>query len=303
MPYADLTDVRLYYELAGNGEPVLLIPGLGATCQLWDPIVEELAEDFTLILPDNRGVGKSESKRQPHEIHDFSADLIELMDHLQIEQTHVVGISLGGIIAQCFACDHPDLVDRLVLISTTHRFGPYLSALTDLLGHALRKFSLEQFIRTIETLSTSPIYVDAHAEEMEREIQETVKRYSSRAGVGRQLMSLCSSEFSEWEYNITAPTLVVAGEYDALIPHCYARKMADEIMGSRFVYLPDCGHNPIFEQPTTVLPLMHRFLNGEAVGEAVHPEEEPVEVGAAAIPGSAASESMENETKVGGMEE
>src|SRR5260370_23826339 len=113
MPWADLTDVRLYYELLGEGESVLLISGLGANCRSWDPIAPDLAEHFSLIIPDNRDVGKSAGKRKPHALTDFSADLVELLDRLQLDRVHVIGISLGGVIAQRLAIDHPDRMNRL----------------------------------------------------------------------------------------------------------------------------------------------------------------------------------------------
>src|SRR5436309_10939544 len=100
MPWADLSDVRSYYELLGEGDSVLLIPGLGSTCRCWDPIAPDLAAHFSLILPDNRDVGKSIGKRKPRALSDFVSDLVELLDVLQVQRTHVVGISLGGVIAQ-----------------------------------------------------------------------------------------------------------------------------------------------------------------------------------------------------------
>ena len=99
MPLAELTDVGMYYEITGEGDPVLLIPGLGATCRMWDSVVPELAARFTVIAPDNRDVGKSIGKRKPRTMSNFAADLIELLDRLQLDRVHVIGISLGGVIA------------------------------------------------------------------------------------------------------------------------------------------------------------------------------------------------------------
>src|ERR1700712_3007802 len=159
MPWANLTDARLYYELLGSGDPVLLIPGLGATCRMWDAVAPELAGHFSLILPDNRDVGKSVGKRKPHTLSDFSADLIELLDRLQIERAHVVGISLGGVIAQRLAVEHPGRVDRLVLISTAHRFGPYLRDISGLLGRCLYRMLYARFQCTMQLLRTLPDYL------------------------------------------------------------------------------------------------------------------------------------------------
>src|SRR3954466_6039563 len=132
--YADLSDVRCYYELLGAGDPVMLISGLGATHELWDCIAGELSHSFSLVLHDNRGIGRSIHKRTPVALEDFAVDIVELMDHLQLARAHVIGLSLGGIIAQQLAVDHPSRVDRLVLVSCTNRFGPYLREIAKLLG-------------------------------------------------------------------------------------------------------------------------------------------------------------------------
>jgi 3-oxoadipate enol-lactonase len=275
MPWADLTDVRAYYELLGEGEPLLMIPGLGSTCRLWDPVAPELAQSFSLILPDNRDVGKSRGKRKPRTLSDFTADLVELLDELQVERAHVVGISLGGVIAQTLAVEHPDRVNRLVLMSTAHRFGPYLRDISKLLGRCLYKMPYALFQRTMELLGTAPAYYDSHIDEVEQKIEVVKQDHAPRSAVVTQLRCLAVSEVDERYYRITAPTLVVAGEYDALVPNCYAKRMADEIPGSEFHVLSGCGHNPVTEMPDVTLPLITEFL--------LRKEEEPAESAAAVM--------------------
>src|SRR6476469_5644647 len=179
MAWAELSDVRCYYEVLGHGDPLLLISGLGLTCRTWEQVAPELAQHFSLILLDNRGIGQSQAKRPPRSLADYSADVVELLDELQLDRVHVLGLSLGGIIAQRVAVDHPGRVDRLVLVSCTDSFSPYL--------------------------------------------QQTA--------------------------HILAPTLVIAGQDDRLIPSCYAKTMAAKIPNSRFVLLPNVGHNPFQECP------------------------------------------------------
>jgi pimeloyl-ACP methyl ester carboxylesterase len=259
--YADLTDVRCYYELLGTGDPVLLIPGLGATCTLWDGVTSDLSKSFSLVLFDNRGMGRSIAKRVPQNLSDLGADLVELMDHLQLERAHVMGLSLGGVIAQQLAIDHPSRIDRLVLVSCSNRFGPYLLEVAKLIGQSLRHFPPEVFRRTIELLGTAPEYFDAHAEEIDRKIATECELGIPRGAVARQLRCLgCRDLADGQEYHITAPTLVVAGEQDMLIPACYGRQMAREIPGSEFLLVRGCGHNPFTEKPEQVVPRVVEFL-------------------------------------------
>lgn len=260
MAWAELTDVRCYYELLGDGEPLLLIPGLGTTCRLWDPVIPELASRFSLILPDNRDVGRSIGKRKPHALSDLVADLVELLDELQLERAHVLGLSLGGVIAQRLAADHPSRVERLVLISCAGGFTPYLRHVAGLLGHALRHFPKEMYARTIELLGTAPGYFDAHLDLVEQRVAAKCSAPVSARAVGAQLRCLASASFDPQFDGIVAPTLVIAGEHDALIPNCYAREMAATIPGSRFEVIPGAGHNPLIDEPEQVLPLLIAFL-------------------------------------------
>jgi pimeloyl-ACP methyl ester carboxylesterase len=260
MAWAELSDVRCYYELVGQGDPLLLIPGLGGNCRVWDPVAPLLADDFTMILADNRGMGRSVPRRKARSLADYAADIAELFDRLQLNRAHVLGISLGGLIAQRFAIDHPSLVDKLVLVSCTDRFSPYLKRIVSLLGHSLRRLSRSAFVQTMELLGTAPLYLDANVEEIDRLAQERVKAGVPARAMGDQLRCLLRSEIPEEHYKIGAPTLVIAGEHDALIPNCYARQMAGKIPGSSFEIIPGAGHNPMAEVPQTVVPLITRFL-------------------------------------------
>jgi pimeloyl-ACP methyl ester carboxylesterase len=269
MAWAELTDCRAYYEVIGEGEPLLLIPGLGATCRLWDPIVPELARHFTLIMLDNRGMGLSKPKRKPRSLADYSTDYAELLDYLNVDQTHVLGLSLGGIAAQRFAVDHPQRIKRLILMSCTDRFSPYLLQITQLLGHSLRWFPRMLFLQTMELLATAPLYLDEHADEINRMLKEKCVDPVPKSAMATQLRCLLRSELEPDDYRITAPTLVVAGQYDALIPSCYAKIMADKIAGSQFVLLKGAGHNPLTEMPDVSLPVVVKFLHD---GEVEVPE-------------------------------
>jgi pimeloyl-ACP methyl ester carboxylesterase len=259
MAWAELTDVRCYYEVLGEGEPLLLIPGLGVTAAVWDPIAGDLAQHFSLILVDNRGMGRSLARREPTTLSDFCSDLVELLDHLQVERTHVLGLSLGGVIAHRFAVDHGSRVNRLVLASCTDRFTPYLRHIALLLGQTLRRMRSNAFAQTMEVMGTSPQYLDSQPELIEQRIREKCAQNIPPQAIGRQLRCLASSK-SELDDPVLAPTLVVAGEHDFLIPNCYAREMASRIPGSRFVMIPGGGHNPLVECPDQTLPLITEFL-------------------------------------------
>ena len=187
MAWADLTDVQCYYELLGEGQPLLLIPGLGTTCRLWDSSAPELAQHFSLILPDNRDVGRSLGKRKPRMLSDFSADLLELLDALQIERAHVLGISLGGIIAQRLAIDHPGRVNRLVLVSCANHFWPYLTESDPLLGKMLGGISPGDLSADHGSNCSAPLreYFDSHLDRLEQKNRCCLRLFADFAPGGR----------------------------------------------------------------------------------------------------------------------
>jgi pimeloyl-ACP methyl ester carboxylesterase len=262
MPYADLTDVRCHYQLLGAGDPVVLIPGLGMTCDTWPCGATKLADSFSLILPDNRDIGLSIGKRPARTLADYAVDIIELLDYLQLDRAHVIGISLGGVIAQQLAMDHPSRVDRLVLLSSSKQFGPYLHEMAKLLGHAMRYFPTDVFYRTIDLLATSPQFRDSHEKEIEKKLGAAQEARVGRAALIRQMRCLaCENDLNaHGDYHIVNPTLVIAGENDMLIPAMYARQTADAIPGSEFMLVNECGHNPLLEQPDLVAWRIREFL-------------------------------------------
>ncbi len=265
MAWAELSDVRCYYESLGEGDPVLLVQGLGNTCRSWDELTPELAAQFSVIVMDHFGIGRSESRRTPRTLADYAVSFVELLDELQLDRVHVVGISLGGIMAQRLAMDHPQRVDRLVLISCTHHFGPYLTEMATLLGKAARYFPYKTFLRTMELLGTGPCYLDEHPWRVNEQVQAKSECHVSRLAVAHQLRALSASDPAPADFKILSPTLVIGGEFDPLIPSVYAKKMAHDIPDSRLMIIPGCGHNPVTERPDVVVPAIIDFLGEESV--------------------------------------
>jgi pimeloyl-ACP methyl ester carboxylesterase len=149
-------------------------------------------------------------------------------------------------------------------MSCADRFGPYLREMAKLLGQALRHFPPELFRKTIELLGSSPMYFDRHEKEIERKIADNCDTGFARAAVVRQLRCLVchdGSPAASDHYGITAPTLVISGENDTLIPAAYGRRMAGLIPGSEFMLVPECGHNPLVERPEVVVPRIIEFLS------------------------------------------
>ncbi len=120
MPKIQVGEVKLNYDVAGKGEPLLLIMGLGASSAQWDPeLVTELARTFRVITFDNRGTGQSDKPDAPYSIEMFADDAAGVLDQLDIRRAHIFGVSMGGMIAQEFALRHPNRTATLTLGCTT----------------------------------------------------------------------------------------------------------------------------------------------------------------------------------------
>ena len=118
MPIAKLENINLYYEIHGNGEPIVFIPDLLESSQSWQFIITKLSKHFQLIMLDNRNVGKSDRSPTAFSISDMASDTINLIDFLKFDKVHIIGHGMGGFIAQDIAINFPEKVDKLVLEAT-----------------------------------------------------------------------------------------------------------------------------------------------------------------------------------------
>ncbi len=119
MPKANIGDIQIYYEDYGQGPPLIMILGLGQDIATWNFQISELSKHLRLIVFDNRDSGKSSRSSQNYTIQIMAQDILGLMDHLGIDRTHLLGTSLGGMIAQQVALMAPERVNSLILASTT----------------------------------------------------------------------------------------------------------------------------------------------------------------------------------------
>jgi 3-oxoadipate enol-lactonase len=199
-------------------------------------------------------------------LHHYAADLIELLDHLQVQRAHVIGMSFGGMIAQWLAIEHPSRVGRLVLVSTAHQLTPYLGELAQLLGHAVYLLPRQLFERLLTLLTTSPLALRPDAANTDSRMKDEV----AASEIVRQLRCITRSIPTDNDYRIQAQTLVLAGEFDALIPSCFGRTMASMIPDSRFLLIHGAGHNVLRDAPLQTADVIRQFLES---GMAMQPGE------------------------------
>jgi len=123
--YVDSNGCKIYYQIRGEGSPLVLLMGFGADSNVWELHAAEYENHFQCIILDNRGVGKSGAPQVPYSTAMMADDVVAVLDHLDIEQAQVAGISMGGAIAQSLALNHPNRVTSIALISTWPVFNNY----------------------------------------------------------------------------------------------------------------------------------------------------------------------------------
>jgi 3-oxoadipate enol-lactonase len=228
---------ELYYELHGDGPPLVLLMGIGYDSSIWTLAqVPVLSTRFQVILVDNRDAGRSSRASQPYRIADMADDLAGLLDALRIPQSHLLGLSMGGMIAQEFALRHADRLNRLVLAGTGA--SPARTAVdpiqiwswvkaNDATGEV---FGGQQFVSLFSTT-----FLRNH-----QAVRDTAELLTSNPypmspeAYGRQANAYRQFDALDRLATITAPTLVVVGEQDLLTPPWIVREVSDAIPGARF---------------------------------------------------------------------
>jgi 3-oxoadipate enol-lactonase len=258
---------ELYYELHGEGPSLVLVMGIGYDSSLWTLAqVPVLSTQFQVILVDNRDAGRSSKARQPYKIADMADDLAGLLDALGIQRSHLLGLSMGGMIAQEFALRHGDRLDRLVLAGTGA--APARSAVDPIQiwswvkandatgevfgGHQFVSLFSTAFLRNHEAVRDTSELLASNPYPMSPEA------YGRLADAYRQFDAL------DRLAAITAPTLVVVGEQDLLTPPWIAREVAEAIPGARFEVIRGDGSSHLvpIECPNEFNRLVLNFLAG-----------------------------------------
>jgi pimeloyl-ACP methyl ester carboxylesterase len=275
---AGVNGIELAYETIGDpaNPPLLLVMGLGMQLIHWDrELCDQLAErGFWVIRFDNRDSGRSTKVDAPvpnirramvglhvdapYRLKDMADDAVGLLDHLGIEAAHVVGASMGGMIAQELAIRHPDRVLSLTSIMSTtgdRRVGlPKLRVLGVLLRQAPhdREGFIDHFVRTFRMIGSRGYPYD---EERVRELAAaTYERDHSRAGTGRQLAAiLTSGNRTEGLRSLRIPVTVIHGRQDPLVPLRGGKATARAVPDARFIEIPGMGHDlPEQTWPTVI---------------------------------------------------
>jgi pimeloyl-ACP methyl ester carboxylesterase len=247
---------KLAYDEARPANPddargtILLLTGLGSKRLGWARQLDVFGREYRTIALDHRDTGDSDAATEDYTVADLADDAAALLTALGIARAHVVGISLGGFAALQFALRHPNKLDKLVLVSTSAGGGAHVPASPEILALLTPAPGMEVGERAIHTYSRimAAEYVAAHPEELER-IAETARyRPMTSDAYMRQLRATLAHDVVDALHQITAPTLVIHGDVDPLIPPANGAYLATHIAGARHVVYRGVGHIPIIER-------------------------------------------------------
>jgi 3-oxoadipate enol-lactonase len=269
MAFVENQGARIYWDEQGRGEPVLLIMGLGYPSAMWHRTRPALAARYRTIALDNRGAGRSDTPPGPYPIRLMASDAAAVLEAAGIENTHVFGISMGGMIAQEFALQYPNKVRSLIL-GCTAAGGPEAVRAEDEVLRVLmtRGQDLEQFGRAI-----NPFIYDAGTSPqlVEEDTALRLKWYASGDGYFAQLQAVMAWEAYSRIAQISAPTLVIHGENDRLVPTENGRRIAGRIPGAKLVIIRAASHIFTTDQPAASQAAILEFLGAQATRKRIRP--------------------------------
>jgi len=253
----------LHYESQGRGPPLLLISGAGYGGWLWHRQLPALAERFGVISFDNRGAGRSDKPDQPYTIELLAADALGLLEALRIERAHLLGISLGGMIALQLALDHPERVDHLLLCSTTcggpHIVLPRPEVLQFL---AQPSGSPEERFRKGFQFSFGPGFAESHPDELYFLRRQMSENRQPDYAYRRQIMAPLGFNVENRLSEIRRPALILAGEADQVVPAENARRLAAKLPKAQLQIFAGAGHLCPLERPEAFNRAVLDFLGG-----------------------------------------
>ncbi|MEW6721586.1 MAG: alpha/beta hydrolase [Thermodesulfobacteriota bacterium] len=265
MSYTEASGIRIYYETHGAGPPLLMINGLGSDHLEWLFQVPAFASRFRVVVFDNRGTGKSDVPPGPYTTAQMADDAVALLDALGIARAHVLGVSLGGMIAQEVALRHPGRADRLVLGCTgpggtlsvrpsAEAMAPFLNA-----GNEDREADLR---RMIPYLYSDP-YIAGRPKEIEDFVRRRLEHRTPVEGLRAQLAAAVTHDAADRLGRIRAKTLVITGDGDRLVPPENSIRIARRIPDAKLVILPGAPHRLFAENADAFNREVMEFLRAE----------------------------------------
>ena len=250
MPIAHVNGTDIFYKVGGQDDPLVLIMGLGADHRSWGPQISAFKHDFTMLTFDSRGIGKSARVTEPYTLRTLADDVIGLMDHVGFGKAHVLGVSLGGMVAQEVAINYPERVRKLVLVSTTPGGGGPETMHPELLkatgfkdgsmpsAAGVKDVDVKKFIGPLVSLAFNRWRYRLFLVPLAR----VYMRLGGIGGIAAQFRAVQDHDTRDRLGLIKAPTLVITGAADRVVPPSWSDVLATRIPNARLVKVEGGSH-------------------------------------------------------------
>ncbi|WP_430246149.1 alpha/beta fold hydrolase [Neorhizobium sp. DAR64861/K0K2] len=260
MPFATIGGSDFYYDMEGDGPPLLLVTGLAGVASYWDPNVEGLSKHFTVIRYDHRGTGKSVRSEHAYSVELLAEDLIGLMDYLGVEKASLLGHSTGGAIGQVIAARNAERLDRMVLYASWATLCPQMMLCFDLRRMLLESHGKEGYHRASPVFLYPPRFVSNEWPRLEKDMAAAVAGSTTETILGARIEAVVDFDGLGYLPQISAPTLVLVAKDDILTPPLCSEELARNIPGATLQMLSYGGHAVSVCEPETFNRTVLSFL-------------------------------------------
>lgn len=265
MPFANLKDIRLFYETRGTGGALVLIPGFASGAWSWFKQTEELSKDFLVIAFDPRGVSRSQiSDGANVSLRTIAEDVKNLLDALKIERAHVLGASFGGFVAQEFALSFPERIDKLILACTSFGGKNHVAPDFEVLSAFVSTQNLNSAgrIRKFIVPAFTAAFAEEHAGTIEKVCVLRERNFVPEAIYMAQLKAATTFDFETRAARIRAETLIITGDKDVVVPPENSTNLARAIPDARLEIVKGGSHMFFIERADEFNCAVKQFIIG-----------------------------------------
>ncbi|MBF0447211.1 MAG: alpha/beta hydrolase [Magnetococcales bacterium] len=255
-----------HFDCVGTGVPILCIPGFGSGNWIFQGLAERLKDRFCFILPDNRGMGQSKKAWKPYSLDDLAADCLNVMDDLGHKKFGVIGLSMGGFIAQLLTLQAPDRVAALALLCSTSggdRFSPLFPSMSEEQVRGIYTLKNRQRVEAALSPAICPLLSSHYSKVYQAVLEKRSLEQEDPAQVMLQFFAVSQFMKKCLPLNsITCPTLVLSGDTDLLVPLANAQMLAEQIPTARLSVISETDHLFFLEKEQEVADQLNQFFGG-----------------------------------------
>jgi pimeloyl-ACP methyl ester carboxylesterase len=262
MPHLEGKKAKIYYEIHGSGPVLFMVAGMSSDSKSWQFILDRMSPHYRLVIFDNRGCGRTETDGSSFDLKDLAGDAFALMDYLEHERVHLIGHSMGGMIAQEMALMHPERIDKLVLASSSpHLSGKAKSILDDLYDKWVNGYDMAEWFRIMfkwlfseKALSNKKFMDAAIIFALAYPYPQTLQGFKS------QVEAISSFDASDRITDINNETLVLSGAQDILITPEESKELLKISGPNTFKIIENAAHSIHAEHPEEFVEVVVDFL-------------------------------------------